>query len=108
MIEALISDFSRVLLFPKDMSYKGGLNRLHREASADPRYRLLDTFELNVELLEYYQSVKEKVRLCIFTTETIQDSPELAPKLRPIFEKIYSAEKNESDQTRIICVQRNY
>lgn len=93
MIKALVSDLSRVLLLPKDKSYLGTLNGLHRELSQNPDYKLFNYFELNNELLEFYKSLKGKIVLYMFTSETIQDSPELEPYLKPVFNKIYSALK---------------
>lgn len=93
MIKALITDFSRVLLFPKDKSYSGSLNGLHRDLSTQANYKLLDSFELNTELLEYYKSLAEKLDLYVFTSESIQDSPELQPFIKPIFKEIFSAMK---------------
>ena len=93
MIKALITDVSRVLLFPKDKSYSGGLNALHKEKSSEPDYKFLDYFELNIELLEYYKSLKDKLDLYIFTSETIQDAPELQPDLKLVFKHIFSASK---------------
>jgi hypothetical protein len=33
MIKAIVSDFSRVLLFPKDKNYQDSLNALHKQLS---------------------------------------------------------------------------
>ncbi len=93
MIKALISDFSRVILFPKDESYVSGLNSLHKELSKQSQYNILDHFKLNMELLDFYQALKAKVRFFIFTSETIQDASEFQPYLQPIFEKVFSAGK---------------
>ncbi len=98
MIKAIITDFSRVLLFPKDKSYHGSLNGLHRDLSIQPNYRLLDSFELNTGLLEYYKSLAEKLDLYVFTSETIQDSPELQPFIKPVFKEVFSAMKMEVDK----------
>ncbi|MDO8451410.1 MAG: HAD-IA family hydrolase [bacterium] len=98
MIKALITDFSRVLLFPKDKSYSGSLNGLHRDLSIQPNYRLLDSFELNTQLLEYYKSLAGKLDLFVFTSESIQDSPELQPFIKPVFKEIFSAMKMEIDK----------
>jgi FMN phosphatase YigB (HAD superfamily) len=91
MIKALITDLSRVILFPKDKSYTGSLNSLHRDLSTHLNYRLLDNFELNSELLNYYKSLGNKLDLYLFTSEIIQDSPELQPFIKPNFKAVYSA-----------------
>jgi HAD superfamily hydrolase (TIGR01509 family) len=93
MVKALITDFSRVLLFPKDKNYKGSLNALHKELSNQQGYNILDYFEVNTELLDYYKSIRDKVALYIFTSETIQDSPELQPFIQHVFSAVYSALK---------------
>src|SRR5579862_9428561 len=98
MIKALITDFSRVLLFPKDKNYKGSLNALHKEFSIQQEYKLVDHFELNNELLHYYKSLGDKVELYLFTSEIIQDAPELQPFLQPAFKGVYSALKMGVDK----------
>lgn len=108
MIKALVTDFSRVLLFPKNKSYSGSLNSLHRDLSTQPNYKLLDTFELNLELLEYYKSLAERFDLYVFTSEGIQDSPELQPFTKPVFKEIFSAmnmgvDKKDKNAYRALC-----
>ncbi len=101
MTKALITDFSRVLLFPKDKSYSGSLNDLHRKLSSQLNYKLFNHFELNDELLDYYKSLTEKLDLYVFTSESIQDAPELQPLIKPIFREIFSAMKmniNKKDE----------
>lgn len=93
MIKILLFDFSRVLLFPKDKNYTYGLNRLHKELFAQANYKIFDHFELNEELINYIDKLRNKVESCIFTTGIIQDSPEIAILLKPIFKKIYSSGK---------------
>lgn len=97
MIKALISDFSRVLLFPL-FPHSGSLNGLHKELSVQPNYRLLANFELNIELLKYYESLSKKLPCYIFTSENIQDSPEIEPFIKPVFSQIFSAMKMGLDK----------
>lgn len=91
MIKALISDFSRVLLFPVDSDYAGGLNKLHRKISKKSNYNFWLYFRLNRELLEYYQSLKGDVLLYVFTSEHIQNDPAVRPELKRVFHKVFSA-----------------
>lgn len=93
MIKALLFDFSRVLLFPKDTSYAGSLNEKHKELSKTTDYKIMDHFSLNDKLLDFLQGLKDKYVLCLFTSETIQDSPQFLPRLNNIFQKIYSGIK---------------
>ncbi len=89
----LLFDFSRVLLFPKDKDYQGSLNEKHRMLSEQSDYQLFDHFELNLELLAYLDKIKTKYNLYIFTTETIQDDPNIQKVISPIFKDIFSAIK---------------
>ena len=98
MIKVIVSDFSRVLLFPKEGSYKDGLNALHKELSEKSDYSPLDYFEFNQPLLDLYQSLKAKYPLYIFTSDAIQDAPEFQQYLKPIFEDILSAKKMNTDK----------
>jgi HAD superfamily hydrolase (TIGR01509 family) len=91
MQRAIVLDFSRVLLFPKDTTYVGSLNEKHKSLSEKPNYYLLEHFSLNEKLLERLSTLKHKYRLYIFTSETIQDDPSLQPYLSPLFDGIYSA-----------------
>jgi len=84
MIKAIVSDFSRVLLFPKDKSYQGSLNALHKELSEKPSYNALDFFELNVGLLDFYKSLKDRIPVYIFTSDVIQDYCIIIPTLHSI------------------------
>ncbi len=93
MMKAIVMDFSRVLLFPNDETYSGSLNGLHKQLSSQENYNPLDHFHLNVELLEYLDSLKSKIDLSMFTSDVIQDDPSFQSFLKPIFRKIFSASK---------------
>ena len=91
MIKAVISDFSRVLLVPKDKSYSGGLNELHQKLAQQTDYNPLVYFELNLRLLDFYSSLKDTYSLFVFTSETIQNAPEFRAYLEPVFDEMISA-----------------
>src|SRR4051812_33066214 len=93
MIKAILSDFSRVIVFPKDKEYQGSLNGLYKEISQKPNYNMFDSFEVNTELLDFYRSLKANFRIYIFTSELIQEDPQFTPYLRPVFNDMYSAIK---------------
>lgn len=93
MIKAIIFDFSRVVLHPKDKSYKNGLNELHSKLKVNPDYSLSNHFELNKELLDYLSKLKNHYPLYIFTKDYIQEEPELKPHLDKIFIQVFSAHK---------------
>lgn len=92
MIKAFLFDLSRTLLFPKDKNYKGELNALHKNLSSQDGYNFLDNFELDDGLLDYLETIKNKYELYIFTSGSIQDAPEIRPRLDQIFKKIFSSE----------------
>ncbi len=106
MIKALITDFSRVLFFPKERKYLGSLNGLHKTLSVQSSYKILDHFELDIPLLEYYTSLAKQLSVYIFTSETIQDAPELQRFLQPIFKDVFSAMKMGLDKKEVSAYQQ--
>ena len=98
MITTLIFDFSRVILFPRDKKYLGGLNKLHDELSAKAGYNFLDYFELNDRLLALLEKMKERYDLYVFTTGHIQNVPEVKKRISRIFKEIYSVEQIPFDK----------
>ena len=102
MIKALVSDVSRVLLFPIDDDYKGSLNRLYKEIKDKPSGSFFSHFRVNEELLDYYKKLTNKLDFYIFTSDIIQDAPELQTYWKDIFKEIYSASKmnvNKSEES---------
>lgn len=94
MVEVVLFDFSRVILFPRDKEYQGGLNELHRELSQKPNYQFLNHFKLNKELVQFLiKQVKGKLPIYLFTFGTIQNEPDIAENTRALFRKVYLAEK---------------
>ncbi len=91
MIRAILVDFSRVLLHPKNITYTGKLNDLHRKLSVDNSYNILDHFILNEELIDYLKQLNGTYKLYIYTTDVIQDDPEIRKVIDPIFYKVYRA-----------------
>lgn len=92
MITTIISDFSRVILNPKDKNYKGTLNELHKELSEkNENYLFFNYFEFNKEILNLYRKLKTKFSVNVFTTGTIQNRLEVRQIIDPIFNNIYTA-----------------
>ncbi len=90
MIKALVSDFSRVLLSPKDKNYTDGLNALHKKLSAGGRYDFWSYFQLNQELIDFYKILAKKIDLYLFTSEYIQEHPSIRPHMEEIFKTVFS------------------
>ena len=95
-MESILSDFSRVLLKPKDENYKESLNTLHRQLSEElgHEYPAADHFVFNDELLDFYASLKGQYPLHLFTTDIIQNHPHIRPKLDAVFDNIISASEH--------------
>ena len=93
MITTILSDFSRVLLFPSDDSYSGSLNGLNRDLieKFGEDYKFFDYFKMNDELLELYKNLKQKYPIFIFTSKDIQNRPEVRKIIDPIVTGIFSA-----------------
>ena len=94
MVNTLLFDFSKVVLFLKDPNYSGTLNGLYRDSlSSGKSFNFWDYFELNSELVDLLEKSKDKFSLYLFTSGTIQEAPELKEAIEELFIKIYSAEK---------------
>ncbi len=87
MITTLITDFSRVLLFPKGTEKVSSLNDLHD--SLPDGYNAWNYFELNSKLLDFYASLP--LKKYIFTSRIVQEHPDIAPLLSNIFDDVISA-----------------
>ncbi len=92
MISTLLSDFSRVWLFPKDKNYLGGLNELYDKLKKQGKFNFFDYFELNEELLTKVKDWNQKLEIYIFTTGHIQNTPGVIERVKPLVKGIYSAE----------------
>lgn len=91
MIKYIISDFSKVLLFPKDENYSGKLNDLHKKNLESGDYNFWEQFELDQKLFDYYKELSNNYDLFIFTSEYIQDYPPVRKILDTLFRKIFIA-----------------
>lgn len=115
MIKCLLSDFSQVILFPKDLSYSGSLNALFKEKSEHSDFSFFDLYSLNTSLLAFYQELKEEhgLEINIFTTGTVQNHQDLESYLLPIFSHIFSVtdiqiEKTDPESYRFILQQLGF
>ena len=108
MIKLLLFDFARVLLFPKDKSYLGKLNDLYKSIKDSSDFEFESKFNFNEELIKYLESIRNKFRLVMFTSEIIQNDPVVVKKLDGVFEDIISAKeigfsKSDPDAYRFIA-----
>ena len=88
MIKAILSDFSRVILRPKNREGNDSMGRFHREMQETEGYRIFDYFELNAELLDFYRSLKGRYPIYMFTTSFLEKEPEIARQIEGIFDRI--------------------
>lgn len=107
MIKALLFDFSRTLLFPKDLNYGGGLNSLYNEVKVKENFKVFDYFDINQQILDSVNYLKDKYPSYIFTTDSIQEDPEIQNRIKGSFVKIFSAkaiglEKTNKDSYQFI------
>ena len=93
MIKTILFDFSRVLLNAKDSNYTDSLNLLYKQIYKQPAFNFLDHFELNKKLLDFIVGLKDKYKLYIFTTGTIQNDIHLKSFIDHIFTKIFTVEE---------------
>lgn len=99
MVTTILSDFSRVILNPKDKSYEGTLNGLHKELSAkNENYLFFNYFKFNEEILNLYRQLKTTYSVNVFTTGMIQNRPEVRQIINPIFDNIYTAKDFSLDK----------
>lgn len=92
--KALLFDFSRLFLFPKDQNYSGDLNPLYEsvKATSNP-FRFWDHFSPNTELVETLREIKKKtgVPIYVFTTGHVQNDPEVQKLTEGVFDRILVA-----------------
>lgn len=99
MITTILSDFSRVILNPRNISYKGTINNLHKELlGKQDDYSFFDHFEFNDEVLNLYKTLRKKYSVNVFTSGTIQNRSEIRKVIDPIFENVFTAKDYNLDK----------
>ena len=101
MIKALVTDFSRVLIFPADDTYVGGLNALQKELTAKGSYAFWDYFRLNQDLLTFYKELRTQIGVYMFTSEYIQEHPALQSYVDGVFQGVFSGARLGLKKTRV-------
>ncbi|MEK7622543.1 MAG: HAD family hydrolase [Patescibacteria group bacterium] len=100
MIKAILSDFARVILFPKDENYKSRLDILEKKLKRNlGNYNVFDYFRLNQEILVFFQSIKTKIPLYIYTSGSNYETPGVYEQLVPIFKDFFYSVALEIDKT---------
>jgi HAD superfamily hydrolase (TIGR01509 family) len=93
MIKTILSDLSRVILFPKDKNYQGNVNQLYQQIkNSHPNFNFFDYFKIDGQILNFYTQLKNKYSLKMFTSGKVQEDQHLRVILEGLFEQIYSAQ----------------
>lgn len=108
MIKVLLFDLTHVLLFPADKKSEVLLNDTYKKISTTEGFEFFDHFILNQELINFIESQKEKYQIILYTTETIQEDPKLAPIILGLFKKVIAGaklklHKNEANSYQLIA-----
>ena len=84
-------DFSRVLIFAN--ATVSSLNQHHDVLELQPGYRVLDHFQLNIELLVYLRELGKRLPIYLFSDGRLHALPDISPSLDGIFKKIMTAKE---------------
>jgi HAD superfamily hydrolase (TIGR01509 family) len=101
MITHIVSDFSRVLLFPRDRSTVEKLNTMIKRVRLEENYSFFDYFDLNDELLRFYQSLQPAVQTVIFTSGEIQEETEVKSRIAGIVKYVFSAQYHQRSKETV-------
>jgi FMN phosphatase YigB (HAD superfamily) len=84
MVKVLLSDFSHVLVFPKDFSFRGSLSKLVEDE---------DPYFINEELFSFYKKIKEEysLQLFIYTSGSVYTHSKMQNFVFPLFEKVFTS-----------------
>jgi FMN phosphatase YigB (HAD superfamily) len=100
MIKALITDVSKVLLFPVEDAYKGSLNSLYREKRDLTNFDFFEYFKVNEELLDIYRSLLSARPIFILTSDVIQEDSSLKAIWKNFITEIFSAFRLNTDKSK--------
>lgn len=94
MIQTVLFDFARVLLFVQDRAYQGSLSQYYQQLIGQ-HTSIWDCYRLNEELLTVLKNTyQHQYQLAILTaSETLPRHPEVAPKLTSLFNPILLAKE---------------
>ncbi len=107
MIKALVFDFARVLLFPRNRGYIGTLTNLYHKMAGEPDSTFSTYYQFNQELLDFLAKIKATYPLYLFTTGTTYKAPEAQRLLKNVFIKMYSVGElglNKDDPSAFECI----
>ncbi|HZZ98877.1 MAG TPA: HAD-IA family hydrolase [Candidatus Saccharimonadia bacterium] len=107
MIQAMILDFSNVLIFARDRGYHGKLNALHKKLSGDLSYNVFEYFKLNRELLNFLLELKKRYALAfyLFTDGSMHTIPEVRAELAPVFTSLHGSSELGHKKDEMLAYQ---
>ncbi|MEI7603518.1 MAG: HAD-IA family hydrolase [bacterium] len=90
MINAILLDIARLIVFSKSDAIVGSLNSFYQEHSKDTNFDFFNYYRVNDELLNYLERLKNKYEIFGFTKGIIHSVPEIKNKIDNIFDEIYT------------------
>ena len=103
MIKAILTDFSRVIIFAN--ADVPSLNRHHRELKGTNDYRFYDHFFLNHSLLERLEQISHSIPVYIATSGALHELDEVKSHLGMITQSFTELAKSNPDSFRHIARQ---
>jgi len=91
MIKTILSDLAYVLIFPQNKSYHDELNALYQKVGSKNDFLFGEYFAINQSLFDYYNSLKSKYEIVMYTSGTLQNAKDVKHKVLETFSKVYSA-----------------
>lgn len=111
MVQVLLIDLFRVVVFPRDKTYFGDLNPLYSKNTLHLGQPVDSYLEFNHELLAFFTTLVPRLRLCLYTAATqFQSDPAVKQLLDPVFTSVYSTEalgmrKTDPESFQLVCSQ---
>lgn len=103
MIKAILTDFSRVIIFAN--AEVPSLNRHHRELKGTDNYRFYDHFFLNNSLLERLEQLSHKFPIYIATSGALHELAEVKSHLGMVTKAFTELPKSDPDSFRHIALE---
>lgn len=95
MIKAILTDFSRVIIFAN--SEVPSLNRHHRDLKSTDNYRFSDHFFLNYSLLERLEQISRTIPIYIATSGALHELTEVKSHLGMVTKAFTELAKSDPD-----------
>lgn len=99
-IQAIVCDFSGVILLPKE-KYRGqSLTKLYRKSSQQGDFQFGDYFHFNQELIDYFKIHFTEINFSLFSSSELYNLTESTAFLENIFDQIFTPRRYRFYQNR--------